>query len=58
MSKFKATPLFDAHKRYTRLPMGMAMLNEYPDSKLFIEAQGLIYQIASVISVGALVRIK
>ena len=38
MSNFKATPLFDAHKRYTRLPMGMAMLNEYPDSKLFIEA--------------------
>ena len=38
MSKFKATPIFDAHKRYTRLPMGMAMLNEYPDSKLFIEA--------------------
>jgi len=37
MSQFKATPLFDAHKSFVRLPMSMAMLNEYPDSKLFIE---------------------
>ena len=26
-SKFKATPLFDAHKAFVRLPMGMAMLD-------------------------------
>jgi len=37
MSKFKATPLFDAHKTFVRLPMGMAMLNEYPDSQAFID---------------------
>jgi integrase/recombinase XerD len=37
MSQFKATPLFDAHKSFVRLPMGVAMLNEYPDSKIFIE---------------------
>ena len=37
MAKFKATPLFDAHKTFVRLPMGMAMLDEYPDSKLFLE---------------------
>ena len=37
MSKFKATPLFDAHKTFVRLPMGTAMLNEYPDSKLFLD---------------------
>lgn len=37
MSQFKATPLFDAHKSFVRLPMGVTMLNEYPDSKLFIE---------------------
>jgi integrase/recombinase XerD len=37
MSKFKATPLFDAHKTFVRLPMGMAMLSEYPDSKIFME---------------------
>ena len=37
MSQFKATPLFDAHKSFVRLPMGVAMLDEYPDSKLFIE---------------------
>ena len=36
MSKFKATPLFDAHKAFVRLPMGMAMLNDYPDSASFI----------------------
>ena len=37
MSTFKATPLFDAHKTFVRLPMGSAMLNEYPDSKAFIQ---------------------
>ena len=38
MSKaFKATPLFDAHKAFVRLPMGMAMLDDYPDSKQFID---------------------
>ena len=38
MSKaFNATPLFDAHKAFVRLPMGLAMLNEYPDSKQFVE---------------------
>ena len=37
MSQFKATLLFDAHKSFVRLPMGVAMLDEYPDSKLFIE---------------------
>ncbi|MGB2242450.1 MAG: site-specific integrase, partial [Porticoccaceae bacterium] len=37
MSKFKATPLFDAHKTFVRLPMGMMMLNDYPDSKRFID---------------------
>lgn len=37
MSKFTAIPLFDAHKTFVRLPMGMAMLNEYPDSKTFLE---------------------
>ena len=37
MSQFKAIPLFDAHKSFVRLPMGLAMLDEYPDSKLFIE---------------------
>lgn len=37
MSKqFKATPLFDAHKAFVRLPMGMAMFDDYPDSKQFI----------------------
>ena len=39
MSKqFKATPLFDAHKAFVRLPMGMAMFDDYPDSKQFILA--------------------
>ena len=37
MSKqFKATPLFDAHKAFVRSPMGMAMFDDYPDSKQFI----------------------
>lgn len=37
MSKFKATPLFDAHKTFVRLPLGMMMLTDYPDSKKFID---------------------
>ena len=36
-NKFKATPLFDAHTAFVRLPMGMAMFDNYPDSKYFIE---------------------
>ena len=39
MSKeFNATPLFDAHKVFIRLPLGMAMFEDYPDSKEFISA--------------------
>ena len=39
MSKeFNATPLFDAHKVFIRLPLGMAMFEDYPDSKDFISA--------------------
>ena len=38
MSKaFKATPLFDAHRSFVRLPMGAHMLDDYPDSKAFLE---------------------
>ena len=38
MSKvFTATPLFDAHNSFVRLPMGPAMLDNYPDSKKFID---------------------
>jgi integrase/recombinase XerD len=38
MSKvFKATPLFDAHRSFIRLPMGARMLDDYPDSKAFLE---------------------
>lgn len=38
MSKaFKATPLFDAHRSFVRLPMGAHMLDGYPDSKAFLE---------------------
>jgi site-specific recombinase XerD len=34
---FEATPLFDAHSTFIRLPMGSAMLDEYPDSRKFID---------------------
>ncbi|MDE0748214.1 MAG: site-specific integrase [Porticoccaceae bacterium] len=34
---FKATPLFDAHRAFIRLPMGIRMLNDYPDSKAFLD---------------------
>ena len=34
--QFKASPLFDAHKAFVRLPMGFAMLDEYPDAKIFV----------------------
>jgi integrase/recombinase XerD len=38
MSKaFKASPLFDAHKSFVRLPMAMQMLGDYPDSKIFLD---------------------
>ena len=38
MSKvFSACPLFDAHKTFVRLPMGTNMLQDYPDSKAFID---------------------
>ena len=36
--KFIASPLFDAHKTFVRLPMGLSMLAEYPDSKQFLES--------------------
>jgi site-specific recombinase XerD len=34
---FEATPLFDAHSTFVRLPMGSAMLDDYPDSREFID---------------------
>ena len=34
---FEATPLFDAHSTFIRLPMGSAMLDDYPDSRKFID---------------------
>ena len=38
MSKaFNACPLFDAHKSFVRRPMAMKMLDDYPDSKLFLD---------------------
>ena len=37
-NQFTATPLFDAHKAFVRLPMGMAMFDDYPDSRDFIES--------------------
>jgi integrase/recombinase XerD len=38
MSKaFIACPLFDAHKSFVRLPMAVKMLDDYPDSKHFLE---------------------
>ena len=37
MSKvFRACPLFGAHKTFVTLPMGAAMLHDYPDSKQFV----------------------
>ena len=36
---FSGVPLFDAHKSFVRLPSGLAMLNEYPDSKNFLTAR-------------------
>ena len=36
--KFITSPLFDAHKTFVRLPMGLSMLAEYPDSKQFLES--------------------
>ena len=38
MSKaFNACPLFDAHKSFVRQPMAMKMLDDYPDSKRFLD---------------------
>ena len=37
VQQFNASPLFDAHKTFVRLPMGLNMLEEYPDSKRFLE---------------------
>ena len=35
---FIACPLFDAHKSFIRLPMAIKMLDDYPDSKQFLES--------------------
>lgn len=35
---FPAAPLFDAHKRFSRLRAGWAMLDDYPDTRTFIES--------------------
>ena len=35
---FIACPLFDAHKSFIRLPMAIKMLDDYPDSKRFLES--------------------
>lgn len=35
-TKFKAVPLFDAHRVFTRLPSGMAMLDDYPEASAFL----------------------
>jgi integrase/recombinase XerD len=34
--KFIATPLFDAHVAFVRLPTGMNMFQDYPDSRAFL----------------------
>jgi len=34
---FNACPLFDAHKSFVRQPMAMKMLDDYPDSKRFLD---------------------
>tara|TARA_A100001015_G_scaffold62342_1_gene68705 strand:+ start:3923 stop:5200 length:1278 start_codon:yes stop_codon:yes gene_type:complete len=35
--KFNAKALFDSHRVFVRLPSGISMLNDYPDSDLFIQ---------------------
>ncbi len=37
-TRFTAVPLFDAHKAFTRLPGGINMLSDYPDSKEFLNS--------------------
>ncbi len=36
LRRFTATPLFDAHKAFTRAASGFAMLEDYPDTRAFI----------------------
>ncbi len=36
-TKFKSKALFDSHRRFIRLPSGLSMLSDYPDSNLFIK---------------------
>ncbi|WP_431685561.1 tyrosine-type recombinase/integrase [Hahella sp. NBU794] len=33
---FPAFPLFDAHREFVKLPLGLAMLDDYPDSRQFL----------------------
>ena len=35
--KFDLCPIFDSFEHFSKLPLGLTMLNEYPDTKLFIE---------------------
>ena len=35
--KFDLCPIFDSFEHFSKLPIGLTMLNEYPDTKLFIE---------------------
>ena len=35
--KFDLCPIFDSLEHFSKLPIGLTMLNEYPDTKLFIE---------------------
>ncbi len=35
--RFTAVPLFDAHRAFSRLPSGIAMLEDYPDAREFVE---------------------
>lgn len=36
-SPFNAVPIFDAHRQFVRLPSGIRMLNDYPETRHFIE---------------------
>ena len=35
--KFDLCPIFDSFEHFSKLPIGLTKLNEYPDTKLFIE---------------------
>lgn len=35
--EFPGVPLFDAHREFIKLPTGLAMLDDYPDSKAFLD---------------------